>query len=151
MILPLQQRVGSAAQHVVTDNAGKLIIKISGRGGVSRLVPMPERSNPVTISMGTMRIMAQGLKQVFPFPCTQCSKPNLDGHGICNTRRRGEDYFSLRSRGCQSWFQFFIRRGSTAFYTSGWNINQSGLAQTGSYQVVQPSIPLGGTPADGDR
>lgn len=129
----------SATQHAVTDNTGKLIIK--NIGAAAAIFPIGANSttiNPLSISNGNNSDYAARVETGFPFPI-------LAGNNAVN-RTWTVTASTTPGAGVNVTFFYSTGDGNPGFnytgsvehgvYTAGWNINQSGLSPTGSYQVA---------------
>lgn len=129
----------SATQHAVTDNTGKLIIK--NIGTAAAVFPIGANSttiNPLSIANGNNSDYAARVETGFPFPI-------LAGNNAIN-RTWTVTASATPGAGVNVTFFYSAGDGNPGFnytgsvehgvYTAGWNINQSGLSPTGSYQVA---------------
>ncbi len=129
----------AATQHVVTDNTGELIIK--NIGAATAVFPIGANTitiNAIAIANGNNADYAARVEPGFPFPLllpnnavnrTWTVTPSATpGAGVNIT-------FNYGAGDANPGFNFTsaVEHG---VYTSGWNISQSGLLQTGTYQVT---------------
>ncbi|MFN8252953.1 MAG: autotransporter-associated beta strand repeat-containing protein [Ferruginibacter sp.] len=140
----------SAAQHVVTDNTGKLIIK--NIGVTAAVFPVGANAgtiNPVTISNGNNADYGARVETGFPFPLLAPNNAVNRTWMVTASATPGAGVniiFSYGAGDANPGFSF-SSAAEHGIYTSGWNINQSGLVQTGSYQVsTTVNSFVGGTP-----
>lgn len=129
----------SATQHVVTDNTGKLIIK--NIGAAAAVFPIGANTttiNSIAMANGNNADYAARVEPGFPFPLLQPNNAVNRTWTITASVTPGAGVqvtFNYAAGDANPGFNFAsaVEHG---VYTSGWNINQSGLLQTGSYQVT---------------
>lgn len=140
----------SAAQHVVTDNTGQLIIKnIGASAAVFPIGANASTINPLTVSNGNNADYAARVETGFPFPLLAPNNAVNRTWTVTASATPGTAVnigFGYAAGDANPGFNF-TAAAEHGVYTSGWNINQSGLLQTGSYQVnTAVSSFVGGSP-----